>query len=328
MPSPPVGEEREESLVIEFAPPPEPEPPPIFTLPPPETWLDTSRSAIARTLFWPVLAFDRFFADEREVDEQRALSFIRWRSELKLDSDGKLTPGTSIKAELRFPGFSRRLERLRLTIAGDTSDALQALLPGETPPGGTSGQASAGLRYELIDALYTKTDLSAGLLLQLPVGAFSRLRFRHTLPLGEVALSRYAVAGFWQTNTGWGTRLDADLERPLQPDLLLRLADNATLTERSHGWEWISELSLVRRFGDRAAVSLTGSGSGATGLGLAVERWRLATRFRHEALRRWLFVELEPESAWIRPAGGGRRRVLAFTVRLEVQLDAAAHRPR
>jgi hypothetical protein len=72
-------------------------------------------------------------------------------------------------------------------------------------------------------------------------------------------------------------------------------------------------------------VALLGSASGASDAGAVVERWRVATRLRRDAFRRWIFLELEPEGTWTRPVGGGRKRVLGLTFRVEVQFDAAVH---
>jgi hypothetical protein len=271
--------------------------------------------------------FDRFFSDERESDTPRPASFIRWRNDLKADQHGKFTFGTTLRADLRFPNLSRRLEDLRLTLSGDTRDAIDPTAPGETPlPSNSTGRLSAGLRYDLYHRDQTTLDVSGGLLVRWPLGLFSRLRLRHVEPVDGLFQVRTASAGFWQTDTGWGVRQDVDLERTFGPDWLLRLADNGTLTQRSRGLEWLSELSLTHTFGEGAAVAVLGSGSGASDAGWVVERWRTAARVRHDAFRHWIYVELEPEVTWTRPVGGGRIRVLALILRLEVQFDEAMHR--
>jgi hypothetical protein len=145
-------------------------------------------------------------------------------------------------------------------------------------------------------------------------------------PVDGLFQVRTSTAGFWQTTTGWGARQDVDLERPIGQALLLRLATNATLTQKSRGLEWLSELSLLRTFGTRSAISLTGSAAGAGDAGPVVERYRLATRLRWEAYRSWIFLELEPEGTWTRPPGGGRQRVLALIFRIELQFQDGAGR--
>lgn len=309
----------------------------------PDDWLDEGHQAVSRGLLWPVARLDRFFSDEREVDLPRARSFVRWRNDLKLYDDGAFAYTTDVRAELRFPGLDRRLDRLGLVISGGTTDALDRLLPGDASASDPTGRGSAGLRLDVLDSLFTQTDLRVGLLFGLPVGWFTRLRFRHVQPLGEVLVARLALSGFWQTNTGWGTRQDLDLERPLWPWLLLRLANTATISEVTRGWEWTSELSLLATVGERGAVGLAGAAMGASRPGQVpgpvpgtligpttawvVETWRVRARLRRDVYRRWLFVELEPELDFVRPPGGGRNRTRSVVLRLEVQFDASTRRP-
>jgi hypothetical protein len=311
----------------EFAPPPEPGPPPGPETP--QGWLDLGHSLLAETALWPVVRLDRFFSDEREVDLDRPRSFVRLRNDLRLEDTGRVAYGVSLRADLTVPSLDRRLRRLRLTISGERAEPLEGGL-GPGGPGGSEGlpaepggQASAGLRYLILDDLFTQTDAQAGVLTRLPPGVYARLRYRRQVPLGELLLARASASGFWQTDTGWGTREDLDLERRLSHRLLLRLANTGTVTERSRGLEWGSELSLLAAVSPRSAASLGAAALGASDAGAVVETWRLLARYRRDVLRRWIFVELEPEARWIRPAGGGRRRVLALTLRLELQFDGS-----
>jgi hypothetical protein len=307
-------------------------PAPTSTLTPPEQdtepWFDASHAALERSLAWTVTRLDRFFADERETDEERPGSFVRWRNDLRLGTDTVASYSTGLRADLDLPALSARLERLRLTIAGDTVEPLDALAPGDTPPG-QPGPASAGLRYLVPTFLLARADLSAGLLFRLPLGYFTRLRLRWAVPIGGRVVARLAASGFWQTTTGWGTREDVVLERPIVGHALVRLASFATLTERSRGVEWRSQLAVLRPIGDRAAVAAAGGAEGASDAGPVVEVWRVSVRGRRDVLRRWLFLEVEPELSWPRQPGGGRSRVWAVTFRLEVQFGVSpSHAPR
>jgi hypothetical protein len=287
------------------------------------TWFDEGHALVAEGLLLAVSRLDRFFGDERQVDLPRSRSWFRWRNDLKLRDDGSASFTTSVRAELRFPSLDERLRALRLTVSGGTTDTLDQLLPAEPGTPDTPDQPSAGLKLFLLDTLRTQTDLSAGLLFRWPIGWYARLRLRHNLAVGDLLLARFAVAGFWQTPTGWGTRWDADFDRQLAPRLLLRLANTATVTEVSRGWEWASELSLLAAVGQRTALFLGGGPQGATRLGPSVEIWRVHARVRRDVLRRWLFLEVEPGVAWTRPPGGGRLRERSVILRLELQFDAA-----
>jgi hypothetical protein len=289
------------------------------------TWVDSGHSAVAEGFLWSVDRLDHFFADEREVDLPRPRSFVRWRNEVEARDDGTFAASTAVRAELLFPSLDRRLRALRLTISGGTNDALDQLISGQAPAPDAARRPTAGLRLPIFDALFTQTDLQAGLLFSLPIGWYTRLRLRHVQPVEDVLLARFALSGFWQTPTGWGTRQDVELERQLLSWLLLRLDGTGTVTQRSRGWEWASELSLLAAAGSRTAVFLGGGPAGATQAGPVVETWRAHTRVRRDVLRRWIFVELEPAVAWQRPPGGGRDRTRSIILRLEIQFDAAMY---
>jgi hypothetical protein len=317
------------------APPAPPATPPVpLRAPPaeepaaaPETWFDEGHAYVAEQLLLAVDRLDRFFGDNRQVALTRNASWIRWRNDLKVDDAGRFSFTTSLGAELRIPSIDERLERLRITVTGGTTDALDRLLPADPATQDATSRASAGLKLFLFDYVLTHADVSAGMLLTIPVGWYTRLRVRHDQPLGSLLIARLAVAGFWQTPTGWGTREDLDFERKLAPRLLLRLSNSTTLTEVSRGWEWASELGLFTVFGQRTAAFLGGGPSGATALGPTVEIWRVHARVRRDVLRRWLFLEVEPGVQFTRPPGGGRVRERYVIFRLEVQFDAAAAQP-
>jgi hypothetical protein len=306
--------------------------PPRDTSPPPyaqDTWLDVGHAFLEERLFTPVLVLDRFFSDERDVEAERARSFLRVRNALRVRQHGTPAYALDVRATLRLPGLNRRLERLRLVIAGQAEDMVNGIyypeLAGAQRLGpNQQGAANAELRYGAWDGLYSHVDLGAGLLLELPVGAFGRVRYRASVPLGRWVLGRMALAGFWRTDTRLGTSLDASIERPVGSIALVRLAGTSQLTQRSRGVEWGSELAGLRALGPRTAVSLAASMQGATDAPVDVDRYRVYARFRRDIYRRWIFYELEPEVAWPwELERGGRFREYAITFRLELQIQGS-----
>ena len=65
---------------------------------------------IEHRIFVPVLWIDRFFADNRDLEAERARSFLQWRQELRFTQD-RSTPGytISVNANLKFPGINAQL---------------------------------------------------------------------------------------------------------------------------------------------------------------------------------------------------------------------------
>jgi hypothetical protein len=309
-----------------------PEPPSAPLTPPEETreerarrqelddnWLDASHAFVAERIFTPVLVFDRFFSDETALDAERSRSFLRWRNELRVER-GAPVYTTNLRADLRVPGLNRMLDRLRLVVEGQTRDTIAALFPGEGEEVDEAlGSGGAELRVRLWEGLIAHGDIGAGLLLQLPPGAFTRARLRWAIPVGELFLTRLATSVFWRTDTRFGTSLDASLERGIKRAALLRLSGQAQLTEESRGVEWSTELAAFRAFTRTVAGSVGFGMLGATDAQPAVDRYRFATRLRTDVYRRWLFLEVEPEVYWPWIPDRGREATYAVTFRVEVQ---------
>jgi hypothetical protein len=311
-------------------PPPAPSQPPAgppSPFAPEDTWLDASHAFLEEKLFAPVIRFDRFFSDERELEAERSRSFIRVRTQLRFREDGAPAFGASIRADLRLPGLGKQLQRLRLVIAGESEDTSNTLFPNDptaTPlQPGRVGRANAELRYGLWDGLLAHLDLGAGVLGRLPPGVFGRLRYRLSIPVSTWFLTRYVATGFWRTDTGFGTSGAMELERPLGPASLARIGGIVELSERSQGGEWASEVALLRTIGPRRAISVGAGMEGATRAPVAVGKYRIFTRVRREVWRRWIFAELEPEMAWPWDQDEGRHREFIVTVRLEVQFQGS-----
>lgn len=283
-------------------------------------WIDQSHRFLEAAVFWPFIQLDDFFASERQVRPRAPGSLIHWRQDLIVRGDGTFGYATSLRANLKFPFLSRRWDRLVLNVQGQSDEAFDRLLPDDGPVPAKRRDVSVGVGLTFWETLQTDTDARVGLQAGLPPGYYARLRLRHAVPFGEVLLCRLATTGFWQTNTGWGTSAEVDLDRLLAPWLFSRLAGGATLTQRSRGLEWGEELSFTATAG-RSAFSLVGGCGGATDAGPVVEVWRVLTRARRDVWRRWLFLELEPQVTWTRRPGGGRSREEVVLLRLDVQFE-------
>jgi hypothetical protein len=302
-----------------------PAPPPAPGLPAGgETWLDATHSFVG-SVFGTVLKFDRFFADETELDLERARSFLRWRNDVRYGEDTQLTYLTSLRADLKLPGLNRFLRRMRLVVSGETDDTLSTLFPEGTGEGGAAvaagdvGRADAELRYGIVDTLRTHVSLGGGVLLQLPPGVRGRARLRHAFPVSGSVLVRLGSTAFWDSLNGFGDTMQADFERRFGANTLVRWQNGATISEITRGWEWNTGAAVLQRLGLRTAVAAGGGVIGWTEPFPEVTRRRLFLRFRRDVFRRWLFYELEPEVLWPVVDGKTQPSVLGVIARLEIQ---------
>ena len=286
------------------------------------SWFDSGHEAVGRVFFAPAVRIDRFFSDETELDPERAESFARVRTAVRLREDGKPDYTVDVLADIRLPGVNRWLDRTRLVLTGATD-------PETTPLDGSPSSAvtvrernapNLELRFGAYRGIRSSVDLGAGVLFRLPIGAFTRVRYRLAVPIEDRLLGRFSTQVFWRTDLHLGTRFTAGLEWPATSSSLVRLGGAAQLAQRkTRGVEYGTELVYSYAFTRRSAIALGTDAQGNTDVAVALEKYRLYTRFRQDVVRQWLFVEVEPEVGWPWNDDRGRYRAYAVTFRLEVQ---------
>jgi hypothetical protein len=285
-----------------------------------DAWIDLPHAFVERRIFDISNGFDRFFADESDLELRRSRSFVRWRSEARMAEDGSLTFGSALRADLSLPNLEKRLRAFRIVLENvgravtDPEDTLDS--------GQQGGRGDAVLRWTLLGTLRSSIDVGAGVLFAVPPGLVARTRFRVARELGHVALARAAAVGFWSTRDRFGFSTSLSFERALGHRLLLRWASGTLVSQRSSSYAGHSELALLATLDSTTAVTLLGSVSGRSKPEPAVAVWRVATRLRTALVRRWIYGEVEPEVRWPLDAAGGRRRVPAIFFRLEFQFEA------
>jgi hypothetical protein len=312
-------------------PPPRPED--VFSGRPPKddddledrelSWFDSGHEAVGRAFFGPAIRIDRFFSDETDLDPERAESFARLRTGVRLREDGEPRYTVDVLADIRLPGVNRWLDRTRLVLTG-ASDPDTTTVDGTPPATATQERSTPNLelRFGAYRGIRSSVDLGAGVLFRLPVGAFARVRYRMAVPIEDRLVGRFSSQVFWRTDLHLGTRLTAALEWPATSSSLVRLGTTAQVAQRkTRGVEYGADLGYSYAFTRRSAIALGTEASGASEFPIAVKKYRLFTRFRQDVLRHWIFVDVEPEIGWPWTRARGRYRAYAVTFRLEVQFE-------
>jgi hypothetical protein len=289
------------------------------------SWFDSGHDLVGRIFFAPAVRIDRFFSDETDLDPVRAESFARIRTALRLREDGEPDLAAEVLANIRLPGVNRWLGRTRIVFSGssDTFDETSEIDGSPLPTVSRDRRAAnLELRYGAHRGIRSTVDLGAGVMFRLPVGAFTRVRYRLAVPIEDRLLGRFSTQVFWRTDLHLGTRVTAGLEWPATASSLVRLAGSGRVAQRrTRGVEYGTELVYSYAFTPRSAIALGTDAQGNTDVPVVMEKYRLYTRFRQDVLRRWLFFELEPEIGWPWKPERGRYRAYAVTFRLEVQLE-------
>jgi hypothetical protein len=288
--------------------------------------LDTSKEIIEAGVEAVIHRIDRFFGDPTHRAFEEPSTRFRVRNDARFTDEGDFDDTLSFVADLRVPALDAALARASIFLAGQTRDDERDDPDDPVRPRLAPSLRRAGGAVELrYDLWRTKrggvVDVGAGFRFRLPPPPYLRARFGQRGRLGPV-IGHFTQAGFWERREGFGETTRLDLEAPLGNVTVPRFLAVATIHQESRGLEWLLEAGVQRTLGTRTGVWVAAAMDGKTAAPVGVERYRGYARLRRELHRRWVYGELEPEILWPADDAGRRERILALTLRLELQFEA------
>jgi len=292
-------------------------------------WVDRTHSRVERDLFETVVWFDQFFGDKRMEVTEPPESFLRWMNDSRWDEEERFSLRSTIRASLRLP---RLKKRWKLVISGETRGDPNAITP-EDPgnPGLVVGSrvrtGSTELVYDILRTPRSSLDVGAGVRVKIPPDAFVRTRFQHARLVAYHTLGRFTATAFWDARDGLGESNQVDLEHRLALPTLLRWSNSLEIKEKSNGWTWGTELSLIHKISPKSAFTFAGGVAGSTRPAWIARNYRVLARYRRNVYREWLFLEGEPDVHWPRKEDGSRKPVWGATLRVEILFTGAGPNP-
>jgi hypothetical protein len=290
--------------------------------------MDETHERLEHGILRQVIRLDQFFGKDKTDAGQKTEYTLHWGNSVRVEQNGHLVFGTTVRANLLL---SRISERLRLTVSGGDEPVPTAPVLPEDPgnPGfdrttQSTRLVNTELRYSLIQTPHMALFLGAGVRLIIPPEAFARSRFQYAYHIGDDTIVRFGETLFLKNTVGPGETTEVSMENSLNRKTLLRWSNAATISYEIKGVEWGTELSLIRELSPKSAITLTGGVYGNTSIRDWVTNYRVLARYRRNFLRSWLFYELEPEMSWPRSAAGYFPTNFAMTFRIEVAFEGAA----
>jgi hypothetical protein len=284
--------------------------------------VDKVHDSFEQDILGQVIRLDNFFGNSKGRDEKKTGYQLRVRNIVRVEQDGTLNFGASLRANVTFSNIS---DRLRLYVSGNNEpEQLAPRLPEDpgNPALARTAQSAkivnTELRYGFFQTPSTNIFLGTGFSLVIPPEIFVRSHFQHTHHISDVTLVRFGETLFVNNIVGLGETTEISLERLLYPKTLLRWASTGTVAYGIHGLEWGTELSLLHELSSKSAMVLTGGAYGNTSIDDVISNYRLLAHYRRNFLRSWLFYELAPEISWPRQADGKFPTNYAMTFILEV----------
>lgn len=149
------------------------------------------------------------------------------------------------------------------------------------------------------------------------VQAFGRSSYTHVSPLGENSRIRWQVEGYLYSGDGLGSHLGAQYEYRLESGSLIRQDNNYYYRDETNDWFWQHSIQRLSAWGDNSAVIYGLYTEGVSQPNFRAEEYLTSVRWRRQALRQWLYFEVEPFVLWTRtedfnPSYGVALRVEGF----------------
>ena len=252
-----------------------------------ERWVDSShRFATDRTMAltrW----VDSFFGD---MDGDAEIAESRLRLKITTDWDERLGTETrvSVGGKVNLP---RLADRVDLVFRGDDPDEL---VPGDEDD---PSQSQIGLQVLLDESAdgNHRTDFTVGLS---GAGPKPGVKYRYKTLWGSNASFRFSQRAQYDFDDGAFATTKLDIDYALSRRSLIRSQNRLLYGEKSDGAEWSSNIGVVRQWAvengfERAAYLYAGV-KGNTEPDSYRANYQVGLRLRAQAIREFLFFELEP----------------------------------
>ncbi len=265
--------------------------------------LDRTQRTVYEVVNGTTRWFDGFFGESQLNDEEH-VSRGRMTVSGFWDERDKFNGRVNLRAKFALPALKNRT---RLVLGrGDTDDLIDGTeeqiaegLPGSFDPD-RDEEWLIGLGYSRAGNLARGFDLGVGVRLSDPIEPYVRLTYRWYRSYGDAWLLRVRPRAFWQQERGTGLTLQSDLDRVINPNVLLRWANHLAVEDDVEGLGWRSDLIAYQGLSNNRAFSYSIFALGEAGADVQLQDYGLELRYRQRVAREWLFIQLSTGVSWPR----------------------------
>lgn len=262
-------------------------------------WLDALHDSVTSSVNDTAIWLDDFFADENFVIDENphggARISLGWeprtRDVAQFESRVRLKfklPNLKNKVDLVFSDFDEDLERAPVKAA--QNEVL-------------SRQNRFNLALKWTSQRSKDSVWSNRIGIGRKAQPFARSRYTARGEFTDTQRYRWEVAGYFYSSDGLGSHLGLQLEQDLANLSVLRLDNNFFYRDESNDWLWQHNLYTMQRLSDDSALVTGFYIEGLSQPNYRTEEYLISSRWRKNALREWLFFEIEPFVLWRRDEG-------------------------
>jgi len=260
-----------------------------------DEWSDSLHDTITDSVYQSAVWFDSFFTlelNEQKHPKTSAKIRLGWLPQRYDYTQYE----TRFRVKLSLPNFQNRTD----LILSDSNDEDLANLPLETinrTQNFSQDSFSAALRYvntrEKNKFTDTRIGISSG-------DIFMRYRHQRLFSWHDTHSIKIEPAVFYFIKDGLGARLLLEYNYQSKKNTQYRINYSIRASESFDGEKWKYGLYHLQQLNNNsgALIGLVSQGRYASKQGNYTEKYNLSYRYRFNALRSWLYFEIEPFLEW------------------------------
>ncbi|OKY27011.1 hypothetical protein [Thalassotalea sp. PP2-459] len=258
-------------------------------------WMESLHQAVSDSVYHSALWFDDFFLEEgMEQESPKTTARIRLGWEPEARDWAKFD--TRFRVKVKLPHFKNKAD----LIFSDDDDNDQSHLPLEsinTKPHTDEESFSAALRYTHRKSksriFESRIGISGG-------DIFFRIKHDRRITWNERNSIKIDPSVYYFLGDGLGAKLLLEYDYQVNAKTQLRINYSVRGSAAFSGLRWKHGAYYLRQI-DHSSASITalqveGERNGENGF--MIDNYRLSHRYRFNALRSWLFFEIEPFLEW------------------------------
>jgi len=258
-------------------------------------WMEKFHHSVSNTVYQSAVWFDNFFVDdsnEQSSPKTNARIRLGWKPKARDWNDIE----TRFRIKVKLPYFKNKLD----LILSDDDEINQDQLPLEsvnTQQDSDDEHFSAAVRFTHTKnknrLLESKVGISGG-------DIFFKLRHRKRLLWDEAHSFKFEPSLFYFLDDGLGAKLLLEYNYQLDKQSQFRVNYSIRGSESFNGIRWKHGFYKLKQLNEKSAsiFGLQVEGERNGDQDFLIEKYTLTYRYRFNALRDWIFFEIEPFIEW------------------------------
>ena len=256
------------------------------------SWLDSMHENIAESVNDSALWFDEFFILDQNSLSEHAVGEARIQLGWSPRSRELNEFETRLKLRYKLPNLKNRVDLVFSDYDDEQDDnPLQ---------NNRIDRRSEQNRFSL--ALQWKAKPNSGLSHRIGIGRrlqpFVKSRYRSILNLSTEADLRFETSAYYYSSDGFGAEFALRYSYIFNPKSLFRFNNHFYFRDEKNEWLWQHSWQHLSQIDEKNAFITGLYLEGFTQPNYHLAEYLISTRWRKNALRDWLFFEIEPNVMW------------------------------